>query len=101
MVSYTYSTEGIAPAQLSGFFVGWPDAPTPETHLQILQGSSRVVLALDSDSANLVGFVTAISENVTCFVDICREFRTERPGLKRNALVRELSALREQQLTFL
>ena len=54
--------EGIEPAQLQGFFVGWPDAPSPETLLRILQGSYRVTLAMDGERA--VGFITAVSDGV-------------------------------------
>jgi ribosomal protein S18 acetylase RimI-like enzyme len=50
--------------QLSGFFVGWSDPPNPETHLRILKGSYRAVLALDEQTGQVVGFVTAISDGV-------------------------------------
>ena len=66
MISYRHSDEGISSAQLSGFFVGWPNPPTPETHLQILRGSTHVVLAIDSNSGNVVGFVTEKSDGVLC-----------------------------------
>lgn len=62
MIRYTSSLEGIAPEGLTGFFAGWPSPPTPETHLEILRGSSHVVLAVDS--GRVVGFVTAISDGV-------------------------------------
>jgi ribosomal protein S18 acetylase RimI-like enzyme len=62
MISYTESIEGIGSDQLCGFFEGWPSHPTPEKHLEILRGSSHVVLALDEDS--VVGFVTAVSDGV-------------------------------------
>ncbi|WP_218916404.1 GNAT family N-acetyltransferase [Calidithermus chliarophilus] len=59
---YTSSLEGITPEQLEGFFVGWPNPPSPQTHLRILKGSSHVVLALDGE--RVVGFVNAISDGV-------------------------------------
>ena len=54
--------EGIEPVHLQGFFDGWPDPPTSETHLRILRGSSFVVLAVDADTGRIVGFVTALSD---------------------------------------
>jgi ribosomal protein S18 acetylase RimI-like enzyme len=66
MISYTDSIGAIGPEQLRGFFVGWPNPPTPETHLRILQGSAAVVLARDEGSGAVVGFITAISDGVSC-----------------------------------
>jgi hypothetical protein len=36
MIEYIYTSEGITPPQLQGFFEGWPDPPSPETHLRLL-----------------------------------------------------------------
>lgn len=53
---------------LTGFFVGWPHPPSPERHLQLLQQSNHVCLAIDrsADSFNsrVVGFITALSDGV-------------------------------------
>ena len=63
-MNYVESIQGITADQLrGGFFDGWPTAPTPETHLAILAGSSHVVLALDDD-ANVMGLVRAISDRL-------------------------------------
>jgi ribosomal protein S18 acetylase RimI-like enzyme len=62
MITYTESAEDLTPDQLRGFFEGWPAHPTPQRHLELLRGSSHVVLALDEDS--VVGFVTAVSDGV-------------------------------------
>ena len=47
MITYTNSLADITPDQLAGFFVGWPDPPSPATHLALLEGSYAVELALD------------------------------------------------------
>lgn len=52
-----------AKALSGGFFIGWPNPPTPEAHLEILRGSYAIVLALDEYS-QVVGFVNAISDGV-------------------------------------
>jgi ribosomal protein S18 acetylase RimI-like enzyme len=64
MVTYTTSLTGLSPDQLHGFFVGWPNPPSPETHLRILQGSAHVVLAVDEATVHVVGFINAISDGV-------------------------------------
>jgi ribosomal protein S18 acetylase RimI-like enzyme len=62
MITYTESLAGLEASQLQGFFVGWPNPPTPATHLKILQGSSHVVLALED--ARVIGFINAVSDGV-------------------------------------
>ena len=62
MIEYVTSTEDVEPADLEGFFVGWPRRPSSQRHLELLRGSSHVVLA--HDGRRVVGFVTAISDGV-------------------------------------
>jgi ribosomal protein S18 acetylase RimI-like enzyme len=64
MISYTASVAGLTPGQLRGFFVGWPNPPSPETHLKLLIGSEHIVLAVDSEIGKVVGFITAITDGV-------------------------------------
>jgi len=64
MISYTDSLARISAGKLRGFFVGWPNPPLPETHLKLLRNSEQVVLALDEETGNAVGFITAISDGV-------------------------------------
>ncbi len=64
MIRYTDTTDGIGIDQLEGFFVGWPSAPSPETHLALLKGSHAVVLAVDESTGRVVGFVSAASDGV-------------------------------------
>jgi hypothetical protein len=58
MITYRDTIEGIAPDQLSGFFVGWPNPPSPENHLRFLRGGSHVGLALTDEGEAVVGYVT-------------------------------------------
>jgi ribosomal protein S18 acetylase RimI-like enzyme len=62
MIQYSDSLTGITAEDLSGFFVGWPNPPQPETHLRLMQGSYKVWLALDGKK--VVGFISAISDGV-------------------------------------
>ncbi|MDV6374896.1 GNAT family N-acetyltransferase [Deinococcus arenicola] len=56
--------DGITPANLGGFFEGWPNPPTPQTLWRILDGSYRVALAVED--GQVIGFVNAISDGVLC-----------------------------------
>ncbi|MBZ0298110.1 MAG: GNAT family N-acetyltransferase [Anaerolineae bacterium] len=64
MIDYRMSLDGITAERLQGFFVGWPDPPSPATHLRILQGSAAIVLAIDESSGQVVGFINAIGDGV-------------------------------------
>jgi ribosomal protein S18 acetylase RimI-like enzyme len=65
-ISYTDSSQGITVEQLQGFFVDWPNPPSPETHLRLLRGSDLVELAIDSEHQQVVGYITAITDGVLC-----------------------------------
>lgn len=45
-------------------FVGWPSPPNPQTHLRLLENSSKIVLAIDERTNEVIGFITAISDGV-------------------------------------
>ncbi len=64
MIDYRDTVEGLEASQLEGFFVDWTSKPSPQAHLNILHGSSHVVVAIDEESDQVVGFVTAISDGV-------------------------------------
>ncbi len=65
-IDYTDALDGIVADHLrGGFFVGWPHPPSPETHLRILRGSTHCVLAVNSETGSVVGFITAISDGVS------------------------------------
>jgi ribosomal protein S18 acetylase RimI-like enzyme len=61
---FVYSADNISADQLHGFFVGWPNPPSPETHLAILRRSDAVVLAIDEETGNVIGFINALSDGV-------------------------------------
>ena len=64
MIHYTDSLSGISEEMLCGFFEGWPNPPSPESHLKILANSYKVWLALDDESDRVVGFINAISDGI-------------------------------------
>ena len=61
---YETTIKNITADHLQGFFVDWPNPPSPETHLKLLQNSSKIVVAIDPSTNHVVGFITAISDGV-------------------------------------
>lgn len=62
-LEYRTTARGLTPDQLEGgFFDGWPDPPSPETMLRILDASDHVVIAVRDEK--VIGFVTAITDGV-------------------------------------
>jgi ribosomal protein S18 acetylase RimI-like enzyme len=65
-IVYTATLDDITADHLrGGFFDGWPNPPSPETHLKILRGSDHILLARDGNTGNVIGFITAISDGVS------------------------------------
>ncbi|MDQ3657113.1 MAG: GNAT family N-acetyltransferase [Chloroflexota bacterium] len=79
MIIYRESTDGVTADQLTGFFVSWPIPPTPETHLQVLAPSDAIVLAVNEETARVVGYITATTDHVlTAYIpriEVLPEFR--------------------------
>jgi ribosomal protein S18 acetylase RimI-like enzyme len=48
----------------SGFFEGWPNPPSEEMHRRILKESYLALVAVDTETNQVVGFVNAISDGV-------------------------------------
>jgi len=64
MIEYRTTLEGLAAADLRGFFAGWRKPLTPEQHYQILQSCAHFVLAYDTATQGVVGVVNALSDRV-------------------------------------
>ena len=95
MIRYSNAADGIRPGQLEGFFEGWPSPPTPETHVAIMRGSHRVVLALDEDGDAVVGFITAVSDGVlAAYIPLLEVL----PSYRRRGIGRELVTRMQQEL---
>ena len=97
MITYTTSLENIQPTQLAGFFVGWPNPPTPEAHLRILAKAYRIVLAIDSETLRVVGFINAISDGIYAayipLLEVLPEFHHR--GIGNELVTRMLEELRD------
>ena len=86
-LSYRTHADNLKPEQLNGFFVDWPNPPTLETHLRLLQNSAEVVLALDQDTNQVVGFISAITDGVlTAYIPLLEVL----PAYQRRGIGHEL-----------
>ena len=96
MIEYTDSVESIAPDMLEGFFEGWKRPHTPKSHLTILRNSDHVVLAIDSETSQVVGFVTALTDNVqSAFIPLLEVLPAyRRRGIGRALVSRMLAKLK-------
>ena len=63
-IRYQSDLQGITPERLEGFFAGWPNPPSPATHLRLLTGSAYVELAVATATGQVVGFINAISDGL-------------------------------------
>lgn len=72
MIEYLDDASGITADRLrGGFFEGWPSPPSPELHLAHLRGAEVAILAVDTATGEIVGFVTAIGDGVlTAFIPL-------------------------------
>ena len=72
---------------LQGFFVGWPNPPSPERHLDILKASHGIELAIDTTTGQVVGFINVISDG--CFSSYIPLLEV-RPDHQGRGIAREL-----------
>ena len=97
MIIYLDSVDGIGTDQLKGFFAGWPNPPSLETHLKLLKKSDHILVAVDEASTRVVGFVTAISDGVLSaympLLEVLPEYQGQ--GIGRELVKRMLARLNE------
>ncbi len=93
MITYSETLVGIMPENLHGFFVGWPNPPSPETHMRLLANSDQIVLAMDGETGHVIGFITAITDGVLAafipLLEVLPEYQGQGIG---SELVRRLLA---------
>lgn len=96
MITYTNALDNLTADHLrGGFFAGWPNPPTPETHLKLLRGSSHVGLAWAGD--RVIGYITAITDGVLAayipHLEVLPEYRGQ--GIGSELVKRMLDQLRD------
>ncbi len=56
---------------LQGFFIGWDKHPSLEKFFEVLKNSEYKILAIDSETNKVIGFINAISDKVlTAYVPL-------------------------------
>jgi ribosomal protein S18 acetylase RimI-like enzyme len=84
MIKYIDSLKTVTEENLKGFFDGWPNPPTAEKHIKLLENSSYFWLAIDSNTENVVGFINAVSDKVLCayipLLEVLPEYRGQGIG---------------------
>jgi predicted N-acetyltransferase YhbS len=82
MIEYCLTAHSVSEEDLESFFVGRPQRPDLSTHLKLLRHSDYVVVAKDSRTGHVVGFVTAISDPVMSaylpLLEVLPEYRGQR-----------------------
>jgi len=96
MIKYINSAKNINKEQLIGFFQDWPSHPNTEKHLELLQKSDKVILAMDEN--RVVGFITAISDGILSayvpFLEVLEEYQGKKIGSKLvELMLKELDGL--------
>ena len=62
-IRYTDSLTGITPEHLQGLHVGWPNPPTPATHLKSLSNMNARTFAIDENTGQVIGFVCGMTDS--------------------------------------
>jgi ribosomal protein S18 acetylase RimI-like enzyme len=63
-IRYVSDPTKVTVDHLQGFFVGWPNPPSPSVHYRMLLGSTHVELAVDAETEAVVGYVSVMSDGV-------------------------------------
>ena len=97
-LQYWTSTAGLTADRLDpAFFDTWPNPPSQEKHLRILQGSDHVVIAYDATADKIIGYITAISDGVSAayipHLGVLAPYRKQ--GIGRELVKRMLAQLRD------
>ena len=98
-IRYTDSTDGIVPEMLDGFFEGWTKPLSNEIHLNILNNSDHIFLAVDTEINRVAGFITALSDTIqSAFIpllEVLPDYRNK--GIGTELMTRMLEKLKDIQ----
>lgn len=96
MIKYINDLNNVTTEHLKGFFDGWPNPPSLEKHMELLSNSDYFWLAVDENTNNVVGFITAISDKVLSayipFLEVIPEYKKR--GIGSELVKRMLETLK-------
>lgn len=92
-MEFKVDLKGVTKDQFIGFYRGWPNAPSIEKQWKLLQNSTYIVLAIDEGTNRIVGFITAISDEVLAayipLLEVLPEYQKKGIGEKLISKMRE------------
>ena len=80
VIKYSDSLDELTAADLEGFLAHWDFRPPEGTLLTMLKQSSEVILARDTSSSTICGYVAALSDRIACGYISALEVRPEFRG---------------------
>ena len=90
-IIYSTNKDDLAPLEVSNFFEGWPEQPNEKVLRKSIENASYIVLAIDADKKKLVGYITALSDDVLSayipFLEVEQSYRKNGIG---HALVEKM-----------
>ncbi|MEH7483298.1 GNAT family N-acetyltransferase [Neobacillus drentensis] len=95
---YKNCIDDITSDMLNVFFVGWLNPPNQQTHLKLLKNSSKVVIAFEEKTNQVVGFITAISDGVLSayipFLEVLPQYQNKGVGKELvNRMLKQLEGI--------
>ena len=97
MIEYRNRLDGVTPEHLRGFFVGWPAPPSPKKLLALLGNSVHRIVAMDTETGNIVGFIYAVGDGILAayipLVEVLPEYQHQ--GIGSELVRRILEELEE------
>ncbi len=63
-IEYRTSAGTLLAEHLHGFFAGWPTPPSPETLLALLRNALHRVVAIDTETGMVIGFIYAVGDGI-------------------------------------
>lgn len=63
-IAYSSKKEDVVGLEITNFFDGWPEKPSEEVLRKSIINADYVVLAIDRSQNRLVGYITALTDNV-------------------------------------
>jgi len=98
-IDYASKVDEIDIDALTGFFVGWPNPPSPETLKNLLTKSDHALVALDGQK--VVGYITALADGVLfssiTSIEVLPEYQGQ--GIGKELLQRMLKNLSDHYAT--
>ena len=83
-IRYSTDKKDISGLIASNFFDGWPNKPTEEVLKKSIENADKVVLAIDPEKNQLVGYITALTDDVLAayipFLEVEKTYRNNGIG---------------------